>query len=118
MLDIKDKKVYLACGVTDMRKSIDTLSVIVQNSFNLDLYGDSVFIFCNRARDRIKILEWDEDGFYLHLKRLEMGKFNWPAVATDEKTMSLSCEELALMLRATKLNIKLGRNRIYKGRVA
>ncbi|MGX8796763.1 IS66 family insertion sequence element accessory protein TnpB [Fusibacter sp. JL298sf-3] len=70
-------KVYLALGPTDLRKSIDGLSIIVQEKFSLDLFSRSLFVFCNRRRDKIKILEWDHTG-WLHYKRLERDRFQWP----------------------------------------
>jgi len=71
-------KVYLALGPTDLRKSINGLSIIVQESFKLDPFSRNLFVFCNRKQDKIKILEWDRNGFWLHYKRLEKGKFKWP----------------------------------------
>ena len=71
-------KVYLATGVTDLRKSIDGLSLIVQEQFQLDPFSQSLFVFCNRKCDKIKILEWDYTGFWLHYKRLEKDVFQWP----------------------------------------
>jgi len=63
MLVFADKQVYLACGHTDMRKSINGLAALVESSFELNLFGASVFVFCNRNRDRLKILEWDTDRY-------------------------------------------------------
>ncbi|MFA0468908.1 IS66 family insertion sequence element accessory protein TnpB [Vibrio breoganii] len=59
-------KVYLISGVTDMRKSIDGLSLIVAENLELDPFSESWFIFCNRARDKLKILFWDTNGFWLY----------------------------------------------------
>ena len=72
-------QVYLACGATDMRKSIDTLAAIVVHSFELDPLDTSLFVFCNRDRDKLKILRWDTNGFWLYYRRLERGRFRWPA---------------------------------------
>ena len=71
-------KVFLAVGATDLRKSIDGLALIVQEKFNLDPFSSSLFVFCNRKQDKIKILEWDTTGFWLHYKRLEKDTFQWP----------------------------------------
>lgn len=81
--------VYLAVGVTDLRKSIDGLSVIVQETFKLDPFSRHLFVFCNRKKDKIKVLEWDGDGFWLHYKRLEKGRFQWP----DGKAQSLAISQ-------------------------
>jgi transposase len=63
--------VYLAQGITDLRKSIDGLVIIVQETFKLDPFSRNFFVFCNRKKDKIKILEWNFDGYWLHYKRLE-----------------------------------------------
>lgn len=70
--------VYLALGPTDLRKSINGLSLIVQESFKLNPFSRDLFVFCNRKQDKIKILEWDNNGFWLHYKRLEKSRFKWP----------------------------------------
>jgi transposase len=77
---VKTSDVYLAVGSTDLRKSIDGLSIIVQEKFKLDPFSNSLFVFCNRKKDKIKILRWDISGFWLYYKRLEKDKFQWPDV--------------------------------------
>lgn len=77
-------QVYLACGPTDLRKSIDGLAAIVQMSFQLDPFSSNLYVFCNRNRDKLKILHWDFNGFWLYYRRLENGLFHWP----DEQTKS------------------------------
>jgi len=72
------ERVYLACGSTDMRKSIDGLAALVQYSFDLDPFANCWFVFCNRGRDKPKILRWDHNGFWLYYRRLERGRFQWP----------------------------------------
>ncbi len=76
------ERVYLARGSTDLRKSIDGLAVLVQEGFDLDPFSPSLFVFCNRKRDKLKILQWETNGFWLHYRRLEKGTFEWP----DENT--------------------------------
>jgi len=78
------EQVYLACGATDLRKSIDGLAVIVQIHFALDPFAPALFVFCNRQRDKIKILYWEHNGFWLFYRRLERGRFRWPQ--TNEGT--------------------------------
>ena len=113
MLKFEGKAVYLACGHTDMRKSINGLSAIVEGCFNLDPYDEALFVFCNRSRDRLKVLQWDTDGFWLYFKRLEKGHFRWPT-ADAEGTMTLTCEELAILLGGSKVELKLHRKEVIE----
>ena len=76
---VASTRVHLACGVTDMRKSIDGLAAIVTHTFELNPFDTSLFVFCNRDRDKLKILRWDNNGFWLYYRRLERGRFRWPA---------------------------------------
>ena len=71
-------EVYLACGRTDMRKSIDGLAAIIEQQFRMDPFTRTLFLFCGRRADRIKGLLWEGDGFLLIYKRLESGRFQWP----------------------------------------
>jgi transposase len=111
MLD-EGKKVYLACGATDLRKNIDALSVLVQESFKEDPYGETMFVFCNRSRDILKILEWDGDGFWLHTKKLEQDRFPWPKTAEDE-IMAVTYRELEILISSTRLRSKLKRRKVF-----
>ncbi len=115
MLNFEGKAVYLACGQTDMRKSINGLSAIVESSFKLDPFNGALFVFCNRKRDRVKILEWDTDGFWLYFKRLEKGRFKWPS-ADNEATMELTAEELSILLCGSKVELKLRRKEVTERR--
>jgi len=117
MLKLDGKRVYLACGHTDMRKSINGLAIIVESSFKLDPFDGALFVFCNRSRDRVKILEWDGDGFWLYFKRLEKGHFRWP-VPGNEATMSLTGEELSYLLGGTRVELKLKRNEVFERRIS
>ncbi|NLV16102.1 MAG: IS66 family insertion sequence element accessory protein TnpB [Syntrophomonadaceae bacterium] len=102
--DISNRQVYLACGSTDLRKSIDSLAVVVKESFALDPFSQSLYVFCNRSRNKLKILQWDHNGFWLHYRRLERGKFNWP----DENTrvVNISYRELRWLLDGLSLRQK------------
>ena len=115
MLNMGGKRVYLACGGTDMRKSINGLMGIVEGRFKLDPFNGALFVFCNKKRDRLKILEWDGDGFWLHFKRLEKGHFRWPAEGSDP-TMNLTGEELQILLGGTRVELKLRRNEVAERR--
>ncbi len=116
MISISGKLCYLACGATDMRKSINGLAAIVEGSFHLDPFEGALFVFCNRNRDRLKILEWDGDGFWLHFKRLERGHFRWP-VEGETRTMNLTGEELGILLGGSKVELKLRRREFVESRM-
>ncbi|MFP3154960.1 IS66 family insertion sequence element accessory protein TnpB [Lachnospiraceae bacterium ZAX-1] len=116
MLNLAGKQVYLACGKTDMRKSINGLSAIVEVGFRLDPFDGALFVFCNRNRDRIKILEWDGDGFWLYFKRLEKGHFRWPAEGL-QATMTLTAEELQILLGGARVELKLRRGEVTEWRM-
>jgi len=107
------KKIHLACGATDMRKNSNSLSALVRESFKLDPFDDAMFVFCNGARDIIKILEWDGDGFWLHTKKLEKGRFQWPNRSGGNK-MDLTYRELEILIGGTRLISKFKRRDIFK----
>ena len=92
-----NEQVYLARGSTDLRKSIDGLAVLVKEGFELDPFSPSLFVFCNRQRDKLKILTWEHNGFWLYYRRLERGKFQWPA-KSDSTPMTISRRELRWLL--------------------
>jgi transposase len=89
--------VYLACGSTDLRKSIDGLAAIVSQVFQLDVFTNSLFVFCNRERDKLKILVWDTNGFWLYYRHLERGRFRWPQ-QPDRQPLTVSRRQLQWLL--------------------
>ena len=70
--------IYLHRDPVDFRKSINGLSVIVDEAMGLSPFEPGLFVFCNRRRDTLKVLYWDKTGFALWYKRLEKEKFKWP----------------------------------------
>ncbi|MCL5290178.1 MAG: IS66 family insertion sequence element accessory protein TnpB [Firmicutes bacterium] len=96
-------RVYLACGPTDLRKSIDGLAVLVKEGFQLDPFTSRLFVFCNRQCDKLKILQWEHNGFWLHYRRLEKGKFQWPA-KNSSGTVAISRRELRWLLDGLSLD--------------
>ena len=95
--------VYLHRDIVDFRKSINGLSVIVEQSMNLPLYDSSLFVFCNKQRDKLKILYWDSSGFCLWYKRLEQEKFKWPRKDSRD-VVSINEEQLHWLLRGFDIN--------------
>lgn len=91
------ERVYLARGSTDMRKSIDALAALVSLEFALDPFSDCWFVFCNRGRDKLKILHWDHNGFWLYYRRLERGRFQWPS-ATQAGPLAITRRQMQWLL--------------------
>jgi transposase len=96
MLPRHPQRVFLAMGSTDMRKSINGLSVLVEQAMGHDPFTGDLFVFCNRRKNMIKILYWDKNGFALWHKRLEKHRFHWP-MRTDEG-VRLGMKELKWLL--------------------
>jgi transposase len=95
-------RVFLALGCTDMRKSINSLSVLVEGALDLDLFSGHLFVFCNRRHTMLKILYWDRNGFCLFLKRLEKHHFKWPN--TREDVMEVGGRELGFLLEGLDIS--------------
>lgn len=89
--EIRVEHTYIVCGYTDMRLGIDSLAALVQGRYKLDPFSNSMFMFCGRRVDRIKVLLWDGDGFILLYKRLERGKYQWPR--GTEEAMELTDQQ-------------------------
>lgn len=83
MIEIVAQQVWLVPGATDMRKSIDGLTAIVTYAIHQNPLSQQLFVFCSRDRSRLKILFWDQNGFWLFYKRLERGRFRWPVHSTN-----------------------------------
>lgn len=98
----KVEQIYIACGFTDMRKSIDGLAGIVQQNFKLNPFQNNLFLFCGRRKDRLKALYWEGDGFVLLYKRLERGSFQWPRDAEEVKL--ITPQEFRWLLEGLSIN--------------
>jgi transposase len=91
-------RVYLAAGATDMRKQIDALAALVQDVLEQDPFSNCLFVFCNRRRDKLKILYWQHNGFWLWYRRLERERFGWPRGEEDSACVEVSSRELRWLL--------------------
>ena len=92
-------RVFLAPGATDMRKQFDGLAQVARDVIRRDPLSGHLFVFCNRRRDRLKILVWDRTGFWLLAKRLEKGTFAWPnARPSSSGGIEMASEELTALL--------------------
>ena len=110
-------RIYLARGATDMRKSIDGLSAITRQALEQDPLSGHLFVFCNRRRDRIKILYWERSGFWLLHKRLEQGTFAWPLPSSSAETkIEMPSSDLAALLGG--LDVANAKRRRWYSRVS
>ncbi len=96
-------RIYLAAGGTDLRRSIDGLSSLVRHRLQLDPLSGHLFLFRNRRGDRLKILAWDQGGFWVLYKRLERGTFAWPA-DTEGTPVTIRSSDLWLLLSGVDLS--------------
>lgn len=104
-------RIYLYAKPTDMRRSYDGLTAIVQSEFKMDVRMGDLFLFLNRRRDRIKLMWWDGDGIAIFMKRLERGSFERPALATNGNQVVLDATDLALLLTGVELKTAKRRQR-------
>src|SRR6187401_256338 len=88
--------IWIAAGVTDLRRGFTGLSAIVQVKLEQDPFNGHVFVFRGRRGDLIKVLWWDGDGLCLFAKRLERGRFVWPQA--ESGTVSLTRAQLSMLL--------------------
>jgi len=94
---------HLYLPPTDMRKSFDGLCGLVRNQMNRDPVDGDIYLFLNRRRNRIKLLVWDRDGFWLFYKRLELGTFQLPQTAGNKTAHPLPWQDLMLLLEGIDL---------------
>lgn len=88
--------VYLCAEFVDFRKSINGLAALVEADLELPVLSGALFVFCNKGRDKLKLLYWDRTGFALWYKRLDKQKFKWPKLQTA--TLNLTEEQLSWLL--------------------
>jgi transposase len=100
------ESIYIACGITDFRKQTNSLVSIITGQFQLDPFREqSVFIFCNRKRDGIRVLRYDKNGFILASKQLLDGmKFQWPK--TPDEVKLITSQQISWLLQGLTLEPK------------
>ena len=96
IVNLTKVRIFVRSEPTDMRKQINGLSVLVQEDMKLDVFGESLFLFCNKPRNRLKILYWNNNGFVMWFKKLERGRFPWPRNSKEVKEISL--EDMKMLL--------------------
>ncbi len=94
-------KVYVHREAVDFRKSINGLAALVEQALRLDPFAAALYVFANQRRNRVKILGWETNGFWLLMKRLETDRFVWPRA--DETVIELTIEQLHWLLEGIDL---------------
>ncbi|HSP47487.1 MAG TPA: IS66 family insertion sequence element accessory protein TnpB [Clostridiaceae bacterium] len=95
----EDKAVLLAHHYVDMRKSINGLAGILQGEYGIDPFSGDSFLFCNRQKDKVKIIQWDSEGFILTYKRMERGKFHWPNLNESGTLTTIKRSDLKRLMK-------------------
>jgi transposase len=104
-------KVYLHREPIDFRLNINGLALRVEQALGLDPFATCVYVFSNRRRDRVKLLGWDRNGFWLLLKRLEKDRFIWPS---EEAVPVLNIEQLHWLLEGIDIaTVQRHPSRVY-----
>lgn len=104
---------YLYREPTDMRKSFDGLSGIVQGQLDRSPTSGEVFIFVNRRKNKVKLLRWEQGGFILYYKRLETGTFELPGFIGDAVSCQMSWPSLMLMIEGISIEKSKQRRRYF-----
>lgn len=104
---------YLYREPTDMRKSFDGLSGLVQGQLRRDPASGEVFIFINRRRNKVKLLRWEQGGFVLYYKRLEKGTFELPRFSDNALSCQMSWPMLMLMIAGITIEKSKQRRRYF-----
>lgn len=107
-------KLYLAKEATDLRKSFNGLSMLVEHEFGLDAMAGHLFVFLNRRANQVRILFWDRDGFCIVAKKLERGTFRRTRkVGSDRTHVEIDSADLALLLEGIEIH-EVRRSRRYR----
>jgi transposase len=96
-------KIYLGLEAVDMRKGFDGLFGLVRDKLGEDPLSGHLFLFTNKPRTRVKALVWDGSGMWVCAKRLERGRFHWPAAEGEAGKVALRGEELAMLINGLDL---------------
>jgi len=109
VLNFTGHRIFLVAGPTDMRMSFNGLSGIARERLNATPASRDLFLFCNRRKNRLKVLVYDQSGVWVLAKRLDRGTFAWPALRDGKEAIEYREEELVLLLGgldAPQLNVR------------
>jgi len=87
-----------------MRKSFEGLYALVKSRMELDPLNGHLYVFCNRWRNRIKVLYWDGSGLWVCAKRLEKGRFAWPQTTGEQSTVAMTTAQWTMLIDGVDLS--------------
>ena len=96
-------RIYLAAQPTDLRKSFDSLAALIREGLRGDPLSGDIFVFRNKAADRIKLLVWEEDGYAIWYKRLEAGRYRFPSAPGELPRVEIRAADLVMLLAGIDL---------------
>lgn len=96
-------KIYLGVTPVDMRKGFEGLYGLVRDHLGQDPLSGHLFLFTNKNQNRLKALVWDGSGLWVCAKRLEKGRFGWPRVSEEERSVTMRPEELAMLVNGLEM---------------
>jgi transposase len=107
-------RILLCAEPTDLRKSFDSLALLVRQALGSDPLSGQLFVFRNKNGDRLKVLGWEGDGFVIWYKRLEEGTFRFPAATANQAGISVRAADLAMLLDGVDLTSVRRRKRYQR----
>ena len=103
LMSLSNLKVYVSTKATDMRKSFDSLANEVLITHNSDPSNGSLYVFFNKNLSSVKMLLWEEGGYWIYYRRLEKGKFVKPISSENRESIKISSQDLSLLLDGIEL---------------
>ena len=107
-------RIWLAAQPADLRKSFDSLAALVRDGLQGDPLSGDIFVFRNKASDRIKLLLWEEDGYSIWYKRLEQGRYRFPAANDGSPHVEIRAADLIMLLAGVDLSSVKRTKRYYR----
>ena len=103
-------RIWLSAQPADLRKSFDSLAALVREGLQGDPLSGDIFVFRNKAADRVKLLLWEEDGYAIWYKRLEVGSFRFPPSPQDQSRVEIRAADLVMLFAGVDLSsVKRGK---------
>ena len=96
-LEVKEARIFVRPGCTDMRKQINGLAVLAEQAMEANVFEPALFLFCNGERRILKALYWDRNGFCCWMKKLSKDKFPWPATS-EQARYEIDATKLRMLL--------------------